>query len=852
MAKVSGSYKSLVRGVSEQVPEERLPGQHGEQINTLSDPVRGLVRRQGTVMVHETVVQHTTQADLGSSYRSEDVKIEDRELTLLLRRPTASPAQGGGHGHAHGGHGTHTAGPALWVVQRGTYPGAADGQLLDVRITDAAITKLDKGVTAHAVVGRFLLLGHSYPVSEGATVNNVGSADNLKRGAVQVRGGAYSRTFTVRYKLVGAPEQGVSYTTPAASYGGTLDTSGVAASDPEYQKKVNDLINAYNSEVTKWLGTAAAAIQPAAIADQLRAALSTAGINCLLVGSTVLIYATSAAIEYIRVDDGGDGTLLKATAIDVEEASDLPPIALIGHVVRVSPTGKDAYYLRAEGPSTHTLSSQGIGQVTWRECAAIDSLPAVPFCIGVVHAHTLYVGTTGADLVAALPGGHGITVPPITGRVAGDEDSAPRPHFIGRVVTYMGVFQDRLLIGSENVLNASRVGDYFGFYRASALTVPDDDPVEVYANGSEDDVLRYGAFFDRSLVLFGDKQQYALSGKVPLTPSTSIMAQSSAHRDATGVRPLALGDLLFYAKQDDTAARVYQIAVGAVDDTASSQEITQQLDAYIRGTVEHFVGVSMPAALVVKATGSNDLLVYRFIDNGQERVLDSWSRWRFHPDLGQVAGLGVVGDRLRILFARQFGDTLKLSVDEAQLTVGQVRAPYLDSRTAGDAARETHASMQMAFGDVGVAERNWQGTTTLSGTAQLLADVGGSAADTVMGYPMESSVTLTSPFPRDSNDSPIVTGRTTVSALVVAYARSGGMLVDVVSAYGTQTVVDFNGITIGQSNIGWVVPSNGTQRAVIGREVREYEAVVRSRSWLPLAVTSIDWVGQYFNNTRRV
>ena len=37
MAKISGSYQSLSRGVSQQVPEARLDGQHPEQVNMISD-----------------------------------------------------------------------------------------------------------------------------------------------------------------------------------------------------------------------------------------------------------------------------------------------------------------------------------------------------------------------------------------------------------------------------------------------------------------------------------------------------------------------------------------------------------------------------------------------------------------------------------------------------------------------------------------------------------------------------------------------------------------------------------------------------------------------------------------------
>lgn len=42
-----GTYRSLIQGVSQQTPQERLDGQLGAQVNMLSDPVNGLRRRTG-------------------------------------------------------------------------------------------------------------------------------------------------------------------------------------------------------------------------------------------------------------------------------------------------------------------------------------------------------------------------------------------------------------------------------------------------------------------------------------------------------------------------------------------------------------------------------------------------------------------------------------------------------------------------------------------------------------------------------------------------------------------------------------------------------------------------------------
>ena len=51
MSAFESSYKSLLQGVSQQIPKERLPGQVSAQLNMMSDPVTNLRRRPGTQFV---------------------------------------------------------------------------------------------------------------------------------------------------------------------------------------------------------------------------------------------------------------------------------------------------------------------------------------------------------------------------------------------------------------------------------------------------------------------------------------------------------------------------------------------------------------------------------------------------------------------------------------------------------------------------------------------------------------------------------------------------------------------------------------------------------------------------------
>jgi NCAIR mutase (PurE)-related protein len=60
MAKVDGSVKSLLQGVSQQPPRDRLPGQATLQENMSSDPITGLTRRPATDLVNKLL----TSADI--------------------------------------------------------------------------------------------------------------------------------------------------------------------------------------------------------------------------------------------------------------------------------------------------------------------------------------------------------------------------------------------------------------------------------------------------------------------------------------------------------------------------------------------------------------------------------------------------------------------------------------------------------------------------------------------------------------------------------------------------------------------------------------------------------------------
>lgn len=941
MSKVSGSYPSLSRGVNQQPFEARLDGQHGEQINLWSDPVQGLSRRRGTILqqsapdnefgpsYHQfTPAQQQEARDFYASYRTLPYVTDGLELQVhypskpmpaWLHGPAVGPGGGIRVTRKQAGTGALVIGAGIEPVGLGT-----GGSTEEVRTR----TAVNGGIAAACQVGRYMLF---YPAATvfavPAEVDYWDSAAN-SHWAIEVKQGVPNRTYKVGY-YVDDTFYLFSYTTPSSAYSGTLDTSDIAASDPEYQKKVNDRVNAYNSAVTAWITTAASQTRPQYIVDQLLAAglagpLTSIGSlvnggSAHTVANVIVVRNTNGRTRAPTILDGGDGSLVAATGDTVSALNDLTGAHAYGKVVRIQPQrGDEAFYMRAVPADD---SSDAWGRCRWEECprtsqAAISNPMLVMAVKNPPGPTTDRVGLALGDAagLAHLAGSDVLddptilTLPPFNGRLVGDDNSSPAPRFFGRQVSWMGMFQDRLCIAAGNTVDMSEVGSYFNFFRTQTLTVPDTDPVSIFALGSETDTIRHSVIFDRSLLLFGDNQQYSIDGRNPVTPSTSTIIQSSAIEDATDCPPVAGGSLVFFGKRREGTAEVFQMEVGDVADTSNFTGLGLQLSDYLPGKPAQLLYVASPSTLFVRCSEApHSVFVFRFIDQNRQRVLDSWSRFDYHPAFGIIYGMFYHEDALYYRVAREAwvdanavlwpggrGDYGFDVVERQSLLTKVAGLPYLDSMRPSSvfwtgaalgsdfwAANYPFMATAVAKDKVigaGVPSSHWlHGVTpnvrTLTEWNTAFAALPGLSTDYgVTGIMYTSQVDLTSPVRRDQNGQPIMQGRLTVGKLDVYYKDAGGFAATVESRYGLAeqynnfdwvvtntgygkvTALSFNGRVLGNaSSMAGVMPvSSGSASVFVGRDSKDYVCSISSRSWMPLSITRVTWTGQWFLNHRFV
>lgn len=856
MARVAGSYASVTRGVSQQVPQDRRPGQHWEQVNMISDPVRGTARRPGSIMQDEKIFTDYTLAGWNAAkvdalgFKEYTFYSAGVEHSLIYR----SQAKVSG-----------SLAPLCWAYNK-------DGStfLPVVRpVTDALVDALESGgVSSIVSVGRFLYIAGRTVVPAASTVNAWADTANARATSIWIRGGTYSRTFVVKCKMADATTKTFSYTTLSSSYAGVLNTSDIAASDPEYQKKVNDRVHAYNTAVTQWLGTANADIQPQNIAEKLR--LAAAGVG--LTGTRIdahLVFAADQNIVEIEVSDGGDGSFIRGVAADVASPEMLTNVHLAGKIVRVLPkrnNEEDAYYLKAV---PKVSGATGFVEVTWREAAGVVYTPTSVFAFATVKDGTFYIAGSASALGTLI----GETVPGFVPNQAGDAVSSPLPELFGKRIDYLGLFQDRLVVGTGSVLLFSRPGDYLNWFRISVLTIDDRDPVEMFAIGAEDDTITCSTTYDRNLVLFGRRKQYAISGRTPLTPLNQSVTILSAHEDATEAFPVNSGNLVFFGKQRGNYASLHQIQLGLVQDSPEAYEVSQQLDTYLVGRPLEIRAVTSPNIVAYRTTGaSNGLYVYGYLDTaaGQERLFDSWSRWEWHELLGPTVGIAAHNGDFLVFSIREGLDiNLNRKVWIAADRFGTEGAlsplPYLDSQRSLEELYSGlnansfahHQSDPALFAAAAVAFDNTTEHYMLGQPAaissELVEEYGVENRPFMhLGLLYEAFVTPTNPFVRDREGKAILSGRTTLGSVLASVADTGGFKATVTSNGVERQALLFTGRVLGSATaeVGKQPIVTRSVPFLVAREIRECTYSIKALTWLPLTITALEWKGQNFNNAR--
>ncbi len=213
-------------------------------------------------------------------------------------------------------------------------------------------------------------------------------------------------------------------------------------------------------------------------------------------------------------------------------------------------------------------------------------------------------------------------------RLVGDAETNPTPSFVGQKINNLFFYRNRLGFLSNEAVVLSRAGDYFNFWVTTALTVTDDDPIDITASSVRPVNHRYVRPTSVGLVLFSDAEQFILTTDADiLSPKTAKINELSSYECDAAVEAVALGTTLAFVSKTPLFTRLYELAEIASDRPPLMSEQTKIVPELIPSTITSMIASPAVSLVSLGTTGSSTVYQYKFLEQQGQGRASAWYKW---------------------------------------------------------------------------------------------------------------------------------------------------------------------------------------------------------------------------------
>jgi hypothetical protein len=678
MALINTSLANLVQGVSQQPDTLRFDGQCEEQLNALSSVSDGLKKRPNTRYVKNLLT--TAVADGAFVHFINRDKTE--KYVLIINNNELKV------------YNVLTAGGA---VQTQTF---TSGHYL--HINDGSKPRdIFKALT---VGDNTFILNTSSDVSKAVDGSNVtlksnafSHADN-NRAVVFVKQGHYQTDYTVELEFT---ISGVTKIAKATYVSGDAASTGVSLKGraTRIASVLRDRLvtavqqhdpNPSNPPFDNGFNITAVGLTDSAVTGQVIEFEGNIGSH-LGEGETddkqssgfpgFIISRASDTQEFkIRVSDGKSGTALGLAYKAVDSITDLPKSAPNNFKIKVKgdvEDNEDDYYVKFQTNDGNTDFSDGsyVEDIGFGEENTLDQ-DTLPYKLVNTGVNTFTFGAC--------------TWPT---KQAGDSETNPFPTFVGKKISNIFFYKNRLGFLSEGSVILSEAGEYFSFFRTTVRTLLDSDPIDVNVASTKVTKLKSAVGFQENLILFGERGQFVLRGGDLLTPKTVSITPITNYETDTSTTPLELGSYIYFPFTRGSFSGVREFTINANTDTFDSVEITSHVPQYIPSDILDMAGSTTENCIcVVSESDNKSMYIYKYYWEGAQKILASWSKFTFPFS---VVGFEFVDSDLYIV-ATKNGKTelLVMPLEEKLVDDGALFNTYLDLR---ESATVSNGQITLSF-----------------------------------------------------------------------------------------------------------------------------------------------------------
>ncbi len=461
-----------------------------------------------------------------------------------------------------------------------------------------------------------------------------------------------------------------------------------------------------------------------------------------------------------------------------------------------------------------------------------------------------------------------------TNRIVGNLQSNSDPSFVGRKISDIFFYRNRLGFLADESVIFSEASEFFNFFRTTVTELLDSDPIDVTVSHTKVSTLQHAIPFNRQLLLFSAQSQFVVEAAELLTPRTIAVKQATEFESDPLVKPAGIGKNVYFAvpKGEYTGVREY-FPVDEISGINDSVEITGHVPEYIPKNVTKIAPcLTQDMLALLSSEDRSSIWIYNFFFNNTEKLQSAWSRWTFDSSSSVLAAEFILSD-LVLVIQRSDGLYLeKMSVALGDIGPGEPYNVHLDRKL-------TVASSSLT----------WDGTYTNILTANLPGSISSGSWEAVvptgqpkkagLRVPMESTSTgarilgnytgsnlvVGCKYTFRYQFSPITikqqagnaqksdtTGRLQLRTMQVNFAETGYFKALVTPEGRTTYDYIYSGKVLGlpSSTIGEIELDTGNTKFPILAQNTSVTIELNSDAPLPCSFLSADWEGLYVKRSR--
>ena len=235
-----------------------------------------------------------------------------------------------------------------------------------------------------------------------------------------------------------------------------------------------------------------------------------------------------------------------------------------------------------------------------------------------------------------------LTPAPWDQRVAGDETTNPQPSFVGKTINALFRYKERLTFLAGDEIIMSRPLENYNFYRASALTATDGDPIDLEAASNTTVDLIDGVPTTQGLVVFSANEQFIMTAgsNGVLTPSTAALRSISKY-SVSDINPVEMNGSLMFINTVPGYSRVFSMVTQGENQSPVLTDVSKIVTTWIPSGIDRIAVDNNNGFIALNGPNDPCMYFFRIYSEGNELMVKSWFKWKLP---GEVQAFAIIND----------------------------------------------------------------------------------------------------------------------------------------------------------------------------------------------------------------